>query len=46
MIAMRSLLFAAACVSLAASTAAAQRVPDINAPKRAANRAGYTSQKG
>jgi len=34
---MRSLLLAAACVTLAASTAAAQRLPDINGPKRAAN---------
>ena len=42
---MRSLLFAAACVSLAASTAAAQRVPDINAPKRAANRAADAEDK-
>ena len=36
---MRSLLLALACVTLAASTAAAQRMPDINGPKRAANRA-------
>lgn len=42
---MRSLLLAAACVTLAASTAAAQRMPDINAPKRAANRAADASDK-
>ena len=36
---MRSLYLAAACVTLAASTAAAQRMPDINGPKRAAKRA-------
>ncbi len=36
---MRSLYLAAACVTLAASTAAAQRLPDITGPKRAANRA-------
>src|SRR5690348_13707256 len=36
---MRRLFIALACVTLAASTAAAQRMPDINGPKRAANRA-------
>lgn len=36
---MRIVLLAAACVTLAASTAGAQRMPDINAPKRAAQKA-------
>jgi hypothetical protein len=45
MIAMRSLLFAAVCVTLAASTAAAQRAPDLNGPKRAANRAADAEDK-
>lgn len=36
---MRSLFLTLACVTLAASTAAAQRMPDINAPKRAAQKA-------
>jgi hypothetical protein len=45
MIAMRSLLLAAACVTLAASTAAAQRLPDNNGPKRAANRAADAQDK-
>jgi hypothetical protein len=39
MIAMRSLLLVATCVTLAASPATAQRMPDINAPKAAAQRA-------
>jgi hypothetical protein len=39
MIVMRSLYLVAACLTLAASSAAAQRMPDINGPKRAANRA-------
>lgn len=36
---MRTLFLTVACLSLAASAAAAQRAPDINGPKRAANRA-------
>jgi hypothetical protein len=42
---MRSLVIAAACVTLAASTAAAQRAPDITGPKRAANRAADAQDK-
>jgi len=42
---MRSLFLTAACVVLAASTAAAQRAPDINGPKRAANRAADAEDK-
>jgi hypothetical protein len=45
MIAMRTFLLTAACLSLAASTAAAQRAPDINGPKRAANRAADAEDK-
>ena len=36
---MRHLFLAAACITLAASAASAQRAPDITGPKRAANRA-------
>lgn len=42
---MRSLFLAAACVTLAASAAAAQRAPDITGPKRAANRAADAEDK-
>lgn len=42
---MRSLVIAAACVTLAASTAAAQRAPDITGPKRAANHAADAQDK-
>ena len=42
---MRSLFITAACVMLAASTAAAQRLPDITGPKRAANRAADAEDK-
>jgi hypothetical protein len=42
---MRSLFIAAAFVTLAASSAAAQRMPDINGPKRAANRAADAQDK-
>ena len=42
---MRSLFIAVACITLAASTAAAQRAPDISGPKRAANRAADAQDK-
>ena len=42
---MRRLFLVAACITLAASTASAQRAPDITGPKRAANRAADAEDK-